>query len=114
MEKTKYYVAVQAKSIFRDQRQAAYELEVVATDEEIKKLRKLLDSLGESEQATYFRSMNLGIPYHQDNENDTYDYYLRQIYNMINELGTAETKEHISSIVRDLNQMGHTHERNLP
>jgi hypothetical protein len=110
MEKTKYYVSVQNKSIFRDQGQAAYELEIVANDDEVEKLRLLLDSWGETDHATYFRSMIPGLPYHHDNENDTYDYYLQHIYKMIYDLGSVETQEHISAIAENLNHMGHRHE----
>jgi hypothetical protein len=110
VEKAKYFVSVQAKSIFRDQGEAPYELEIEASNEEVTRLRSLLDSLDATDHTTYFRSMIPALPYHHDMENDTYDYYLQQIYNIIHDLGTMETKEHISSIVDDLNHMGHRQE----
>jgi len=33
-----------------------------------------------------------------DKENDAYDYYNKEIYRMIHDLGTEETKKHIESM----------------
>ncbi|RED55101.1 hypothetical protein [Cohnella lupini] len=56
MEKQKYYVSVQSRTIMSQQGDAAYEFE------------------------------------------DGYDYYLREIYKTIQQLGTEETRDHISTM----------------
>jgi hypothetical protein len=98
LEKTKYYVSVQAHSILSDQGAAAYELEILATDREVVQLQELFNNEGDAEDATFFRGMAPGIPYHIDDSNDAYDYYLIEIYKKIYELGTAETRSHIESM----------------
>jgi hypothetical protein len=98
MEKTKYYVSVQAQSILSEQGAAAYELVILATDREVTQLQELFDNEEVAENATFFRGMAPGIPYHIDNENDVYDYYLIEIYKKIYELGTPETRSHIEGM----------------
>jgi hypothetical protein len=98
MEKTKYYVSVQAHSILADQGAAAYELEILATNREVAQLQELFENDGDAEDATFFRGMTPGLPYHIDDANDSYDYYLIEIYKKIYELGTTETRTHIESM----------------
>ncbi|MEX1028834.1 MAG: hypothetical protein WDZ91_02170 [Paenibacillaceae bacterium] len=98
MEKIKYYVSVQAHSILADQGAAAYELVILATDREVAQLQELFDNEGNTEDATFVRGMTPGIPYHMDDVNDTYDYYMIEIYKKIYELGTTETRSHIESM----------------
>lgn len=95
MEKTKYYVSVQAHSILADQGAASYELEISASDYEVEQLQELFDNKLGAEDSTFFRAITPGIPYHIDDENDTFDYYLIEIYKKIYELGTNETQSHI-------------------
>lgn len=95
MEKRRYYISVQAKSILEEQGEAAYELEMDATPEEAEKLKVLFDELDDFDNATFFRTPIPGIPYHHDSENDGYDYSLKEVYNFIYHLGTEDTKAHI-------------------
>ncbi|MEB3100593.1 hypothetical protein [Ferviditalea candida] len=98
MEKKKYYISVQSGSILEDQGAAAYELEIEATEAEAAKLQELFDARMTEEDATFVRNHIPAIPYHNDKENDAYDYYLKEIYQMIYNLGTEETRKHIESI----------------
>lgn len=98
MEKIKYYVSVQAKSILSEQGAAAYELEILATEREVAQLQELFDYEEEAENATFFRGMAPGVPYHVDDENDAYDDSLVEIYKKIYELGTVETRSHIEGM----------------
>ncbi|MEX2415525.1 MAG: hypothetical protein WD424_05225, partial [Paenibacillaceae bacterium] len=98
MEKTKYYVSVQANSILAEQGAASYELEILATDQEVEQLQELLYSKWDAGDSTFIRGMTPGIPQHIDDENDTYDYYLIEIYKRIYELGTKETQLHIEKM----------------
>ncbi|MCC3377136.1 hypothetical protein [Cohnella sp. REN36] len=106
MEKKRYFISVQARTIMLNQGDAAYELEIQATDDEVDKLNELFESLEEFDQSTYFRAHYPGIPYHHDKANDGYDYFLREIYNTLYDLGTDETRQHISAITDSLNSMG--------
>ncbi|WP_027087892.1 hypothetical protein [Cohnella panacarvi] len=109
MEKNKYYVSVQSRSIMFDKGQASYELEIEATESEVKHLQSKFDELEEADHATFFRTFTPGLPYHHDPQNDEYDRALKDCYNLIFQLGTDETRVHLSSFVNNL-QMGHYQE----
>ncbi|BBH20106.1 hypothetical protein Back11_14510 [Paenibacillus baekrokdamisoli] len=107
MDKRRYYVSVQARSVMHNQGDAAYELEINATTEEVEKLMELFNEWEEFDEQTFFRAQIPTIPYHHDSENDGYDYFLKDIYKAIYQMGTDETKSHISSMNL---QMGSVHE----
>ncbi|OPA81071.1 hypothetical protein BVG16_01645 [Paenibacillus selenitireducens] len=93
MAKSTYYVSVQSGSILKDQGAAAYEFEIMADQREADDLQHLLEMKMNADDRTYYRAHIPGIPYHIDPENDLYDHYLQQIYQLIYELGTEETKQ---------------------
>ncbi|MFB6364680.1 hypothetical protein ACFCP7_11505 [Paenibacillus elgii] len=98
MDKTTYYVSVQSKTIMQHQGDAAYELEIEATAEEMIKLKELFEDLEYTEEQTYSRALVPGIPYHHDEANDAYDLNLKNIYQTLYGLGTDETKKHIQTM----------------
>ncbi len=98
MEKKKYYVSVQAESILEDQAAAAYELEIEATEKEVSQLQELFDKKGTEDNYSYLRAHLPTFSYHQDKENDAFDYYLKEIYQKLYDLGTEETKRHIEGM----------------
>jgi hypothetical protein len=77
---------------------AAYELEIDATEEEAAQLADLFGQLEDADEKTSFRNHIPAIPYHHDSENDQYDALFIEIYRTIHELGTDETKRHIDSM----------------
>lgn len=93
-----YYVSVQAGTILEKEGEAAFEFEIEATDADIDRLVGLFEDKLESEHATSIRGMVPAIPYHDDQENDSYDHSLMEIYKEIHRLGTAVTKKHIESM----------------
>jgi len=95
MDKKRYYISVQSRTIMEQQGDASYELEIEATPDELLKLNELFDLWDDFDSKTFFRAPIPGIPYHHDSENDGYDYYLREIYNFIYQNGTEETRNHI-------------------
>lgn len=98
MEKQRYYVSVQAKTIMAEQGEAPYELVIDATYEELQKLNELFESLNDFDEKTFIRVHIPAIPYHHDSENDGYDYYLKEIYHLIHQIGTEETRNQIESM----------------
>ncbi|WP_159885063.1 hypothetical protein [Paenibacillus puerhi] len=98
MEKNRYYVSVQSKTIMLQQGDAAYEFEIDATPEEILQLQDLFEEEEDFENETFFRTPLPGIPYHHDRANDGYDFVLTEIYQKLHDLGTKETKAHIKSM----------------
>ncbi len=104
MEKSKYYISVQAGTIMENQGDSAYEFEIEATAEDLDKLQKLFETKMEYEEGTYIRSHLPGIPYHHDSDNDLHDDALKEIYSMLNKLGTKETSDYIAKM--DLENIG--------
>jgi hypothetical protein len=98
MERKRYYVSVQSKSIMENQGEAAYELEIEATPEEVEQLTVMFENQEDFELDTFFRAHYIAVPYHHDNANDFYDGALKAIYEKLHALGTEETKKHIDSM----------------
>jgi hypothetical protein len=98
MEKKRRYVSVQAGTIMENQGDAAYELEIDATEEEVQMLRRLFQERLSHEYDTFLRAHVPAVPYHFDMENDMYDESLKEIYALIYKLGTEETRNHIQQM----------------
>lgn len=60
LEKKRYYVSVQGRSVLDDPGAAAYEWAVEATSEEADTLKHLLGQLDEKEESTFWPSPFLG------------------------------------------------------
>ncbi|WEK55901.1 MAG: hypothetical protein P0Y55_07605 [Candidatus Cohnella colombiensis] len=97
MDKRKYYVSIQSKTIMANREDAAYELEIEATDEQLDQLHQYFEFMAAYDDKSHFRTMIPGIPYHEDNENDKFDSYLHKAYRLIHETGTDQTKSFIES-----------------
>lgn len=98
MNKQRYYVSVQAGTVMLNKGDAAYELEIEALPSEKENLEMLLWRKMSYDDSAFVRTPIPGVPYHFDEENDSYDAVVSDIYKLIYELGTEETKEHISSM----------------
>ncbi|GAB2701523.1 hypothetical protein ACFQWB_05875 [Paenibacillus thermoaerophilus] len=98
MERKRYYVSVQGKSVLEGQGDAAYEFEINATRAEVDQLQELMNDQWDADDASFFRAFIPGLPYHNDRANDAYDYTLREIYGLIHKLGTKQTKRTIESM----------------
>ncbi|MBP1989204.1 hypothetical protein [Paenibacillus eucommiae] len=97
MDKKSYYIAVGASGIMESQGDAAYEFEIVATEEDILKLRELFEEREDADQEGYVHA-HVPWMYTYDGPNDKNDYYLSQVYGMLHELGTEETRKHIEKM----------------
>lgn len=99
MEKKTYYVSVQAGSVLENEGDAAYEFEIVASEQEVEALMEQFGTLSDADNATAFRAHLPGVPYHQDAELDGYDTALTEVYRTLYELGTEETKQTIADML---------------
>jgi hypothetical protein len=81
-----------------NQGDAAYEFEIEATQEELDKLQILFEKLNTYDTGTFWRSHVPVVPYHHDGDNDAYDDTLLEIYSLLNQLGTKETREHLAKM----------------
>lgn len=97
-DKQTYYVSVHEGTALEDVSAADFEFEIRATQGELDRLEQLFQEKDEAENRTFVRGMTPGIPYHQDEPNDTYDEVLLRVYRLIYDLGTSETKQHIEQM----------------
>jgi hypothetical protein len=95
MEKRRYHVSVQAKTINETQQDANDPIEILATLEEVNELQMLFDAEDQLDAAP---AVITPVLYHQQELNDVYDTYLNRIYLKLYELGTLKTKEHITAM----------------
>ncbi|WP_088011026.1 hypothetical protein [Gottfriedia acidiceleris] len=103
MEKRRYYVSVQAKTIVPNQGDAPYELEIDATIDEKHRLERIFHEIDNYDEATgvqaaFLPSFTSGSQEKSLELYNGYDYFLKQAYAMIYELGTEETRAHISQM----------------
>ncbi|MCU6712466.1 hypothetical protein M6D81_27595 [Paenibacillus sp. J5C_2022] len=94
-----YYVSVQAGQILEDQAAAVYELDILATDEEVATLRELFEELSTMDEASMFHFSRTFTETDSDQSmNSACDDILNEIYRKLHECGTEETKRHIDSM----------------
>lgn len=94
-----YYVSVQAGQILEDQAAAVYELEIVASEQEVAQLRELFEELSTMDEASMF---HFGRTFMETNSDQAMsgpcDDIINEIYRKLYKYGTAETKRHIESM----------------
>lgn len=97
LEKKTYYVSVGAGQVLLDKEAAPFELVIRANEEELNKLQELFEETSSADEAaalTFSGSPTVSDPV----EDATYDGLMRDIYRLLHELGTDETKRHIESM----------------
>jgi len=92
-----YYVAVGAGQVLEDPEAAAFEFEIRANDEELNKLENLFAELADAEESAVVRYVGWQSVSEKEAGAVT-DAHLRDIYRLLYELGTEETKRHIESM----------------
>lgn len=96
-DKKTYYVSVGEGQVLEDPEAAAFEFAIHASEAEIDKLQELFQETQDADEDGAFTFS--GSPSVSDSpDNDTYDAHLKDIYRMLHELGTHETKQHIESM----------------
>ncbi|WJH34491.1 hypothetical protein N6H14_32605 [Paenibacillus sp. CC-CFT747] len=98
MDKRTYYVAVGPGDIIADKGAMEYNFEIEATDDELDKLQELFEDTDEAETRNAHWAMLPFSDKGHDEQNDLYDHNLEELYRMLHELGTPETKAHIESM----------------
>lgn len=92
-----YYVSVGAGQVLQDPEAASFEFAIRANEAELDKLQELFEEIqdADEDEALSYK----GSPMVSDSpENDTYDALLQEVYRMLHELGTHETRKHIESM----------------
>jgi rubrerythrin len=98
MDRKTYYVTVQHGEMMDDPTAFNFDFVIEANQEELDQLEELFEDTASAEQDTITHSFTLSKSTLYNNENDTYDLSLRDIYRKLHELGTVETKQHIEKM----------------
>ncbi|WP_258171340.1 hypothetical protein [Paenibacillus sp. R14(2021)] len=94
-----YYVSVQAGSILEDPTVTAYELVITANEEELSRLQELMEELSSMDEAQTIHFAKTPYSPASDHEiNAGVDGLLVDIYRLLYELGTDETKHHVATM----------------
>lgn len=96
MDRSIYYVSVQANTVLSQKGAASYEFEIEATSSEADELARWLNKSLELNTNNWVRAQLPGIPYHQDEVNDEADEHLKETYRRIERLGTEQTKKELA------------------
>jgi hypothetical protein len=95
----RYYVSVQAGQILTDPEAAAYELDIMANEEEVSRLREMFEELSSmDEAATAHFSRTFNETDHDEMINGASDEIITRIYRLLYECGTEGTRRHIASM----------------
>ncbi|WP_017187435.1 hypothetical protein [Alkalibacillus haloalkaliphilus] len=97
-EKRKFYVSIESGEISEYKAGNNDDFIIYGDPEEIIALRELFDDLKGAEGATGFRATIPFKEYHNDDENDSYDYHFMKCYKMIHHLGDESTRQHIETM----------------
>lgn len=97
-EKKRYYVSVQAMTVMEQQGEAAYELEIEATPDEVEVLLELFESKSDADFRNYIRMHNPQVIWDEIIHQEMHDVKLAEAYRLIHKLGTPETKRHVESM----------------
>ncbi|MFC0523941.1 hydrolase [Pontibacillus salicampi] len=71
---------------------------IVATEEEMLRLREILNEVFDSDERSFWRAHVPFRHYSHDEDNDEYDGYMRKAYQMLYQLGDKQTKAFIEEI----------------
>ncbi|ARI76731.1 hydrolase [Halobacillus mangrovi] len=98
MEKNKYYINIGTREISVNHDANNDDFIVEATEDEILALREVFDEIENADNRSFYRAHIPAKPYHQDEDNDDYDYGMRVAFRKIYELGDEMTKKHITEM----------------
>ncbi|MDF2835196.1 MAG: hypothetical protein K0Q63_836 [Paenibacillus sp.] len=98
-QRERYYVSVQAGQLLTDPEAAAYELDIMANEEEVSRLRELFEELSSMEEADIgFFARPVAKSENDEMINGASDEIITRIYRLLYECGTDGTRRHIESM----------------
>lgn len=104
MKKQKYYVGVGSGQITRQPETTEWEFEIEATEEQITRLRELFERANKQNLDIAYLVLHPLEGRKEEHDLKNYDHTLQEIYRMIYELGSEETKKFIreNQIIQEL------------
>src|SRR5699024_12005985 len=99
MEKETYYVNLQKREITKIDEDKKHGLTIYAAPDEVSSLRSMFSRIDFAEHSTFFRSHIPIMSYNNDPGNEHYDNTLKEVANLLYDLGYVETKGYIEESV---------------
>jgi hypothetical protein len=93
-----YYVSVGAGQVLEDPQAAAFEFEIRANEEELNKLQEMFEETASVDEAEIIRYGLKPVTEGEEEMTGAYDTQIHDIYKLLYDLGTEQTKRHIESI----------------
>jgi transcriptional/translational regulatory protein YebC/TACO1 len=97
-ERKTYYVAVGAGQVLADPHAAAFEFEIRANREELNKLQEMFEETADEDESAMIRFGPENVTVSEVERSAVYDSQIHDIYKLLHQLGTEDTKRHIESI----------------
>jgi hypothetical protein len=98
MDKKRYAVSVQSRTINETEADSSNPIEILATQEEVEELSLLFKSEDQVDQASFAHVPVSALKYENQGNNREYDTNLIKIYQALYQLGTLKTREHIEAM----------------
>ncbi|HWO75690.1 MAG TPA: hydrolase [Bacillus sp. (in: firmicutes)] len=97
-ERKTYYIDLGSGEISRSRTASAWNYQIEASDEDITQLREYFDQMHSTGWQNFFRAHVPYVQYHYDRENDANDRLLKDVYQLIHDLGDEEARKQIESM----------------
>ncbi|WP_243298052.1 hydrolase [Bacillus litorisediminis] len=97
-ERKTYYIDLGSGEISRSRTASTWNYQIEASDEDITQLREYFDQMHSTGWQNFFRAHVPYVQYHYDRENDANDRLLKDVYQLIHDLGDEEARKQIESI----------------
>jgi hypothetical protein len=98
MDKKRYAVSVQSRTINETEADSTTPIEILATQQEVDELSLLFKAEDQLDESSFAHMPASALEYESDGNNKEYDTNLIKIYQALYELGTLKTREHIESM----------------
>lgn len=95
MEKKTFYINMGSMEISSVKYGNNEEFVIYATENEAQTLRGKMSKMDDANLRAYFRAHVPFRPYHNDQQNDDYESGMTEALQMVYDLGSEETKQHI-------------------
>jgi hypothetical protein len=96
--KKTYYISLGSGEISQVRSASEWSYEIEATEDEITTLREYFDQRFSSDWQGFFRAHVPYLEYHYDRQNDAYDQTTTKVFEMLYNLGSDETRQHIEQM----------------
>jgi transcriptional/translational regulatory protein YebC/TACO1 len=103
--KEKYFVNIVNGGIAKEGMENDGSFAIYADESDLSRVEEKLENMNSANQGSYVRAHVPYFPEEESPENSRYDKNLKELYQVLYELGDEQTKEHIESI-NILNQPG--------